>query len=105
MTTHSNLLAWRIPWTGEPGGLQSIESQELDTTEATEHTHLFKGFPGGSEGEESAFDEGDLGQIPQMGRSPGVGHDNPLQYSCLENPHGQRILEDYSAQGGKVRHN
>ena len=32
MATHSNILAWRIPWTGEPGRLQSMGSQELDTT-------------------------------------------------------------------------
>ena len=37
MATCSSFLPWRIPWT-EPGGLQSIASQELDTTEATEHT-------------------------------------------------------------------
>ena len=33
--THSSVLAWKIPWTEEPGGLQSIESQELNMTEAT----------------------------------------------------------------------
>ena len=33
MTTSSNILAWRIPWSNEPGGLQSMESQELDTTD------------------------------------------------------------------------
>ena len=32
MTTHSSILAWEIPWTEKPGGLQSMESQELDTT-------------------------------------------------------------------------
>ena len=32
---------------------------------------------------------------------PGEGHSNPLQYSCLENPHGQRILVSYNAWGGK----
>ena len=35
MATHSSILAWRIPWTEEPGGLQSIGSQESDTAEAT----------------------------------------------------------------------
>ena len=34
--------------------------------------------------------------IPGSGRSPGEGHGNPLHYSCLENPHGQRSLADYS---------
>ena len=35
MATHSSILAWRIPWTEEPAGLHSIDSKELDTTEAT----------------------------------------------------------------------
>ena len=45
-----------------------------------------KGFPGGSDSKESACNAGDLGSIPGSGRSPGRGHGNPLQYSCLENP-------------------
>ena len=44
------------------------------------------GFPGGSDGEESTCNAGDLGSIPGLRRSPGGGHGNPLQYSCLENP-------------------
>ena len=43
------------------------------------------GFPGGSEGKESACSVGDPGSIPGLGRSPGEGNGNPLQYSCLEN--------------------
>ena len=43
------------------------------------------GFPGGSAGKESAYNEGDLGSIPGLGRSPRGGHDNPLQFSGLEN--------------------
>ena len=43
-------------------------------------------FPGGSDGKESACNEGDLGPIPGLGRSPGEGNGNPYQYSCLENP-------------------
>ena len=54
-------------------------------------TPVLMGFPGGSEGIESVCNVGDLGSIPGLGRSPG-GHGNPLQQSCLENPHGQRIL-------------
>ena len=50
------------------------------------------GFLGGSDGKESACDAGDLGLIPGLGRSPEEGHDNPLQYSCLEKSHGQRSL-------------
>ena len=41
MVTHSSTLAWRIPWTEEPRGLQSIGHAELDTTEETEHAHLY----------------------------------------------------------------
>ena len=44
------------------------------------------GFPGGSEVKASARNAGDLGSIRGLGRSPGEGNGNPLQYSCLENP-------------------
>ena len=44
---------------------------------------------------------GDSGLIPGSGRSPGGGHDNPLQYPCLEDPHGQRSLAGYSPRGHK----
>ena len=44
------------------------------------------GFPGGSDGKESSCNVGDLGLIPGWGKSPGEGHGNPLQYSCLDNP-------------------
>ena len=43
-------------------------------------------FSGSSDGEESACNAGDLGLIPGSGRPAGEGNDNPLQYSCLENP-------------------
>ena len=58
-------------------------------------------FPGGSEGKESACNVGDLGWILGLGRSPGAGHGNPFQYSCLENPHGQRNLVCCSPWGRK----
>ena len=45
------------------------------------------GFPGGSESKESACNAGDLGLSPGLGRSPGEGNGNPLQYSCLEKSH------------------
>ena len=60
MVPHSSTLAWKIPWTEEPGGLQSIGHEELDTTE---QLHL----------------EFSLSCI-------GEGNSNPLQCSCLENP-------------------
>ena len=48
-----------------------------------------------------AGDVRDVGSIPRLGRSPGGGHGHPLQYSCLENPHGQRSLADCSPRGRK----
>ena len=45
-----------------------------------------EGFPGGSDSEASAYNVGDPGSIPGLGRSSGEGNDNPLQYACLENP-------------------
>ena len=62
---------------------------------------LFLDFPGGSDGKESTCTAGDLGSIPGLGRSPGGGHGNPLQHSCLENPHGQGSLVGYSPWGRK----
>ena len=59
------------------------------------------GFSGGSGSKESTCNAGDMGSITGLGRSPGGGHGNPLQYSSLENPHGQRSLEGYSSWGHK----
>ena len=59
-------------------------------------TPVFMGFPGGSDGKESACNVGDLGLIPRLGRSSGGGHGNPLQYSCLETCLGQKSLAGYS---------
>ena len=58
-----------------------------------------KGFPRGSDNEESACNVGDPGLIPGSGRSPGEENDYLLQYSCLEN--GQRNLVGYSSWGHK----
>ena len=60
MALHSSPLAWKVPWTEEPGGLQSVGSLESDMTERL-HFHF------------------SLSCI-------GEGNGNPLQYSCLENP-------------------
>ena len=49
-------------------------------------TLVFLGFPGDSDGKESACNVGDLGLIPGLGRSSGGGNGNPHQYPCLENP-------------------
>ena len=60
-----------------------------------------RSFAGGSDGKASAYNAGDPGLIPGSGRSSGEGNGNPLQYSCLENPHRQRGLMGYSSQGRK----
>ena len=56
----------------------------------------FMAVPGGSDGKESVCSVGDLGLIPGLGSSPGGGHGNPLQYSCLENPMGRGAWQSYS---------
>ena len=63
-------------------------------------------FPHGSDGKESACNARDLGSIPEsdpwVGKIPlEEGTGNPLQYSCLESPHGQRSLARYCPQGHK----
>ena len=52
-------------------------------------------------GKECNCSAGEADSIPGLGRSPGGGHGNPFQYSCLENPHGQRSLVGYSPWGHK----
>ena len=56
-------------------------------------------LPGGSDGKESTCNARDLDLIPGLGRSPGGGNGNPLQYSCLENHLGQRSLVGYGPWG------
>ena len=65
------------------------------------HLMVTEGFPGGSDGTESSCNAGDLGSILRLRSSSGQGHGSPLQYSCLENPHGQRCLVGYSPWGDK----
>ena len=77
LLTVSLLKCWRLPSWNQVSGL---------------------GFP---VGKEPAYNAGDLGSIPGSGRSPGGGHGNLPHYSCLENPHGQRILAGYSSWGHK----
>ena len=66
-----------VLWRKSEQVLQSMSSFRL---------YNYLGFPGGSVCKESACNAGDLGSIPELGRSPGEGNGNPLQYSCLENP-------------------
>ena len=145
MAPHSSTLAWKIPWTEEPGRLQFMGSLRVGHDWVTslslftfmhwrrkwQPTPVF--LPGESQGprslvgcglwgrtvghdwhdlaaaaavrnsagKESNCNAGDPSLIPGSGRSPGRGHGNPLQYSCLENPHGQRSLVGYSPWGCK----
>ena len=62
---------------------------------------IITGFPGSSDGKVSAYNAGDLGSIPGLGRSPGEGNGSPLQYSCPEKSHGRRSLVGYSPWGRK----
>ena len=68
MATHSSILAWRIPWTEELSGLQSMESQESDTTEQLNHHHhpSIWGFLRSSDGRESACSTGT--QVQSLGQ-------------------------------------
>ena len=61
----------------------------------------FLGFPGGSVSKESTCNAGDLGSIPGLGRSPGGGHGNPLQCSCLDSAYEQRSSVGYNPWGRK----
>ena len=88
-------------FTGNAGDLRLIPGLGRSPGEGIGFHSIFLGFPDGLVSKESTFSVGDLGLIPGLGRSPGGGYGNPLQYSCLENPHGQRSLADYSPCGLK----
>ena len=75
---------WKIPW-----------------RRAWQSTLVFLGFRISSDCKESTCNVGNLDSVSGLGRSPGGGHGNPLQYSCLENPYGQRSLVGYSPWGHK----
>ena len=69
-----------------PSGSSLRSESEVEVVPASPCLGFLTLFPGGSEGKASAYNAGDRGSIPGMGRSPGEGNGNPLQYSCLENP-------------------
>ena len=68
------------------GGREQMAHFGSDTTMYLKEIEPFLGFPGGSEVKAPACNAGDPGSISRLGRSPGEGNGNPLQYSCLENP-------------------
>ena len=101
-------IPWRRAWQPTPvllpgeshrqrslAGYSPWVHEESDTTERLTLTHIL-GYLGDSDSKESTCNAGDLGLIPGLGRSPGRRHGNPLQYFCLENPHGQRSLPGYN---------
>ena len=106
---HGLYSLWNSP--GENTGvgslslLQGIPSQGLNPgfLHCRQILYLLshKGIPVVKNLHPNAEDIRNVGLIPGLGRSPGGGHDNPLQYSCLENPHGERSLADYSLWGRK----
>ena len=67
---------------------------EIPWRRAWQPTPVFLGFPGGSAGTESTCNVGDLGLIPRLGRFPGEGNGNPLQYSCHRVAESQTRLSD-----------
>ena len=62
------------------------------------------GFPGGSEGNEFSCKARDTGSMPGLGRSPGKGLGNPLQYSCLKNPLDRGAWQATDIASKRVRH-
>ena len=84
--------AWRL----QPVGSQRVRQNGFSFSvgySKTRFSHHFCGpkpltrdFPGGSDGKESVYNVGDPGSSPGLGRSPGEGNGNPLQYYCLEKP-------------------
>ena len=99
IAAHSSILAWKIPWTEEPGGLQPMGSQNRHNLVIKQHQQMnseticslkfilwnlintAKGFPDNSVGKESACNARDPSLISGWGRSTGEGIGYPLQYS------------------------
>ena len=73
----------------------------MATVKHTDHEEGQWGFLGGASGNlpAGAVYARDTGSVPGLGRSLGAGDGNALQYSCLENPHGQRSLAGYGPRG------
>ena len=78
-----------------PYSIRTIKKMDLNFTELM----FLVGFTRWLNGNKSICQAEDTGLIPGLGRSPGGGNGKPLQYSCLENPHGQRSLMGYSPWG------
>ena len=92
---HKQISTMPLPWWGISRGDQwiarkgpctCVKSQLSLMLVLSKQVKYHLGFPGGSEVTVSAWNAGNPGSIPGLGRSPGEGNGNPLQYSCLENP-------------------
>ena len=90
--------------TADDSHLHQSESHPVRDSAEKNLTNEFIGFPGGSEGKASAHNAGDLGLIPGLGRSPGEGNGNPLQYSCLGNAMDGGPGELQSMESQRVGH-
>ena len=101
MAPHSSTLAWKIPWTEEPGRLQSMGSHRVGHDWSDLAAAWLPSFMGWDSGKESACQCRDMGSIPGLGRSPGVGNGTPLQCSCLENSMDRGALRAHSPWGCK----
>ena len=91
MATHSSILAWRIPWTEKPGGLQTMGSQKSDTTERLTHNTQQRMLLNGLQMVQLVKNQLPIGDaryaflIPGSRRSPGGRNGNPFHYSYLKN--------------------
>ena len=88
----------------EPGGLQSQARAPSLLKIPTIKLHSRASWVGGSISKQLACNMGYPGSIPGSGRSPGEGNDNPLQYSCLENPMDRGAGRLQSIGSHRVRH-
>ena len=105
MATHSRILAWRIPWTEEPGGLQSMGSQRVgyDFSDlAHMHVSPVVGFCGGLGGKESTCQYRRCRFDPWVRKIPWRREWQPTPVFLPGESHGQRSLAGYSPGGCKA---
>ena len=102
----SHNVSWMgfVPWLGVIAPSQVGPSQQHNLTWVLVTSTPLEGFPSGSASKESACNTRDPSSIPGLGRSPGRGHGNPLQHSCLENPHGQGMGLQRVGQNWATKH-
>ena len=97
-TVYANRVTHAKLWGHCDGGWVQPQGQSIS------QTYIMRGFPGGSDGKESACNAGKPDSIPGSKRSPGGGHSNPLQFSCLENPMDRGVWQVTMHGITRVRH-